>query len=173
MAYMRKGQTPPEKGKGSTLSPKMRSFIDEYMVSQNASEAVLKAGYKTRNQNKMGAELLRHPLVSEEIERRMAEKQEKTELRADYLVNKLINIIENGEEKTSDVLRAIELAGKTLALWRERQEVSGPDGRAIELEEKKIEEDAADFTSRLSRLAKRAGAGGVSQFPKPTGESEA
>jgi len=101
---------------------------------------------------------MKHPLVAEEIERRMKEKQDKIELRADYLVNKLINIIESGDEKTSDQLKAIELAGKTLALWRERQEVTGADGAAIEMEQR-IAEDAADFTSSLSRLIKRESSG--------------
>jgi len=156
MPYMKEGTTPPAKGKGSKLSPKMQLFIEEFMVDQNASAAVLRAGYKTRNQNRMASELMRHPLVAEEIERRMSEKQEKIELRADYLVNKLINIIEKDDEKTADQLRAIELAGKTLALWRERQEVTGADGEAIEMQQR-IREDVADFTSNLSRLIKREG----------------
>lgn len=172
MAYLKKGDPVPTKGKGSKLSLKQRAFIDEYMVSQNASEAVLKAGYKTTNQNRIASELLQHPLVSAEIERRMEEKQEKTELRADYLVNKLIDIIENETDKTADKLRAIELAGKTLALWRERQEITGADGDAIKTEQK-VKEDVADFTRSLSRLVKRTGTGGVTEFPKPGSDSGA
>ncbi len=170
MAYLKKGAGAPKKGKGAKLSPKMRAFIDEYMVTQNASEAVLKAGYKTRNQNRIASELLQHPLVSEEIERRLAEKQEKTELRADYLVNKLIAIIDSDGEKTSDQLKAIELAGKTLALWRERQEVTGADGDAIKMEQK-VKEDVADFTRSISRLVKRGRTGEVAEFPKPGSET--
>ena len=165
MAYLKKGDELPSKGKGAKLSPKMRAFIDEYMVSMNASEAVLKAGYKTKNPNRIAAELIQHPLVSVEIEKRLADKQHKTELRADYLVNKLIEIID-GDEKTSDQLKAIELAGKTLALWRERQEVTGADGEAIKMEQK-VKEDVADFTRSLSRLVKRGGTGEVTEFPKP------
>jgi len=172
MAYLKEGDEAPKNGKGKTLSPKMRAFIDEYMVSQNASEAVLKAGYKTRNQNRIASELLRHPLVSAEIEKRLAEKQEKTELRADYLVNKLIAIIDNDDQRTSDQLKAIELAGKTLALWRERQEVTGADGDAIKMEQK-VKEDVADFTRSLSRLVKRGGTGEVAEFPKPGSEAGA
>lgn len=170
MAYLKTGDKPPKNGKGSKLSPKMILFVEEFMVDQNASAAVLRAGYKTRNQNRLASELMRHPLVAAELERRMTEKQEKIELRGDYLVNKLINIIENESEKTADVLRAIELAGKTLALWRERQEVTGADGRAIEMEQR-VKEDVADFTSNLSRLVKRRGTGEVTEFPKRRSES--
>lgn len=172
MAYLKPGQKPPLKGKGSKLSAKMSKFIDEYFVDMNASAAVLRAGYKTRNQNRVAAELLRHPLVREEISKRTEERQEKMELQADYLVTKLVAIIESDEERTSDQLKAIELAGKTLALWRERQEVSGPDGQAIEMEQK-VKEDVADFTSNLSRLIKRGGADEVVEFPKREGDSGA
>lgn len=160
-------------GKGSKLSSKMARFVDEYLVDLNGSAAVLRAGYKTRNQNRLASELLRHPLVKAEIEKRTEKRREDMELRADYLINKLINIIENGDEKTTDVLRAIELAGKSIALWKERQEVTGADGGAIELEEKKVQENVRDFTSKLSRLAKREGAGSVAEFPKRKGDSGA
>lgn len=158
---MKEGQTPPPKGKGSKLSPKMEAFIDEFFVDLNASAAVLRAGYKTRNQHRMASELMNHPLVAAEIERRKLKLQEKKELQADYLINKLVDIIDNTEKANPMAcLRAIELAGKTMALWRERQEISGPDGGAIETEQR-IREDVADFTSSLSRLARRAGTGEV------------
>lgn len=170
MAYLRPGQEPPTKGKGSKLSAKMLAFVDEYLVDLNASAAVLRAGYKSRNRNRMASELLRHPLIKAEIEKRTEKRRDDMELRADYLINKLINIIENDEIKTADTLRAIELAGKSIALWKERQEISGPDGGAIETEQK-VKQDVADFTSRLSRLAKRAGEDGVVEFPKREGDS--
>lgn len=171
MAYLKRGAEPPTKGKGSKLSGKMERFVEEYLVDLNASAAVLRAGYKTRNQNRLASELLAHPLVKATIDERTKERREHMELRADYLINKLINIIENGTDKTADRLRAIELAGKSIALWKERQEVSGPDGGAIAVEEKKVQQDVEDFTSRIARLAKRSGEGGVSQFPKPERDS--
>jgi hypothetical protein len=62
-------------------------------------------------------------------------------------------------------LRAIELAGKSIALWKERQEISGPDGEAIK-HEQHIKESVADFTSRISSLAKRGGQTNVVEFTK-------
>lgn len=165
MPYTRPGAEPPKRGKGAQLSQKMATFVDEYLVDLNGSAAVLRAGYKTRNQNRMASELLRHPLVKAEIEKRTEKRRESMELRADYLINKLIAIIEDIETKTPDQLRAIELAGKSIALWKERQEISGPDGGAIETEQK-VKENVADFTSKLARLAKREGTDGVVEFPK-------
>lgn len=164
MTYLKIGDPLPTSGKGAKLSAKMERFIDEYLVDLNASEAILRAGYKTRNQNRLAAELLRHPLVDAEIQKRTAERRDKMELKADYLINKLINMIEKDTTRDSDVLRAIELAGKSIALWKERQEISGPDGESIKMEQK-VREDVASFTSKLSRLASTGGAAEVVRLP--------
>lgn len=166
MPYMRKDSEVPAKGKGSKLTDKMERFVEEYLVDLNASEAVLRAGYKTRNQHRMGAELLRHPLVKARVNELKEKRSERLELTADYLLNKLISIIEREGIKTADEIKAIELAGKSIALWKERQEISGPDGGAIETEQR-IKEDVSALTSGLARLAERSGKGGVSEFPKP------
>jgi phage terminase small subunit len=170
--YKQPGAEIPTHGKGSKLTEKMERFVEEYMLDLNASAAVLRAGYKTRNQHRMGAELLRHPLIRQRVDELKKERSHRLELTADYLVNKLIALIEDDEIKTSDQLRAIELAGKSIALWKERQEISGPDGKAIETEQR-IREDVADFTSSLARLAKRGGESEVAEFPKPGANSGA
>lgn len=169
MAYLRPGDGVPEKGKGSKLSAKMELFISEYLVDLNASEAVLRAGYKTRNANRLGTELLRHPLIKPRIDAALEKRMEQNEVKADYLINKLISIIENTETSNPQAcLRAIELAGKSIALWKERQEISGPDGGAIEMEQR-VREDVADFTSKLSSLVERGREGEVLKFPKSEG----
>jgi Phage terminase, small subunit len=164
MAYLTANRPIPTKGKGSKLSAKQRAFVDEYMLDLNASQAVLRAGYKTNNPNRIGVELCRHPLVAQELEKRQSERRDKLEIKAEYLLNKLVNIIEQDGVKTQDLLRAIELAGKSIALWKERQEVSGPDGEAIKYEQK-IKEDVADFTSSIARLAERERKAGLASVP--------
>lgn len=164
MAYLKKGKQPPTKGKGSKLSAKMLLFVDEYLTDLNASAAVIRAGYKTRNKNRIATELLNHPLVKAEIERRQEKRRETLELQADYLIHKLVSIIEATEEDNPQAcLRAIELAGKSIALWKERQEISGPDGKAIEMEQR-LKEDVADFTNKLKKLGE---AGNVYQIGVP------
>lgn len=172
MPFMKEGSTVPTRGKGSKLSAKMTLFVDEYLVDLNASAAVLRAGYQTRNQNRIAAELLAHPLVKAEIDRRTQDRREKMELKADYLINKLISLIEKDSIKDGDLIRAIELAGKSIALWKDRQEISGPDGKAIEMEQK-VQENVADFTRKLSRLAAVGGTGGVAKLPESRGKGEA
>lgn len=166
------GRTESKAYTGRKLTPKMLSFIDAYFGAANFNQlkAIELSDYncKTRySAHQTAAELMNHPLVKAEIDKRMAKRQERSEVKAEYLISKLIEIIEDAEasEKTADRLRAIELAGKAIALWKERQEVSGPDGGAIQ-HEQNIKESVADFTSRISSLVKRTGTDNVVSFPE-------
>ncbi len=161
---------------GRKLTPKMRSFINAYFgeANFNAIKAIELSDYKCTSRasaHQTSAELLNHPLVHAEIERRLAAREKKSEVKAEYLITKLIEIIDDiASEKTADRLRAIELAGKAIALWKDRQEVSGPDGGAIK-HEQDIKESVADFTSRISSLVKRTGTDNVIEFPERSGAS--
>ena len=158
---------------GRKLTPKMRSFIDAYFgaANFNALRAIELSDYdcKTKHSiHKTSAELMNHPLVKAEIEKRMVKREQKSEVKAEYLINKLIEIIDSDQIKTADTLRAIELAGKSIALWKERQEISGVDGAAIQ-HEQHVKESVADFTSRISSLVKRGGTSNVVSFPERSG----
>jgi phage terminase small subunit len=155
---------------GRKLTPKMRSFIDAYFggANFNAIRAIELSDYNCTTKHsihKTSAELMNHPLIIAEIEKRMAKREQKSEVKAEYLINKLIEIIDSDQIKTADTLRAIELAGKSIALWKERQEVTGADGGAIQ-HEQHVKESVADFTSRISGLVKRAGTTNVVGFPE-------
>lgn len=173
MAYLKPGSEPPLSGKGSKLSTKMHRFIEEYLVDLNATAAVLRAGYKTRNPNRIGTELLRHPVVKKELDRLQDERRERMELTADYVLTKLVSIVEETEKGNPNAaLRGLELLGKHLGLYRDKTEISGPDGQAIQTEQK-VKQDVADFTSRLSRLAATSGTRKVVEFPDGQGEGGA
>lgn len=146
----------PSKGtKGHKLTPKMVEFIDQYLVYQNGPEAVRHTSYKTKNPHRMASELLAHPLVREEIQRRLDKRSQSAEVKAEYLIGKLLDFIEDDEIKPADKLRAIELAGKSIALWKERQEISGPNGEAIK-HEQAIKENVDNFTNKLKHLSERS-----------------
>ena len=161
----------PEKGKGSKLTSKMENFVNEYFVDFNGAQAVLRAGYKTSKPNRMAVKLLNHPLIAEAIAERKKERAEKTELTAEYVITKLVSIAERQEEINAQAaLRALELLGKHLGLYRDRQEISGPDGEAIQVKQEQIKQNVDEFTSRIASLAKRNGTGNVVEFPNGRGE---
>lgn len=162
MAYLGRDDTPvPTKGRGSKLTGKQLRFVEEYMVDCNASKAVIRAGYKTTTQNRLGVELMRHPLIKKEINERLDNRKERMELTSDYIIGRLIALAENATRE-GDQLRALELLGKTMALFKERQEISGPDGEAIK-HEQKVREDVADFTRAIAKLAERNRKTGVAE----------
>jgi phage terminase small subunit len=172
MAYL-KGDVESKGVKGHKLTPKMLSFIDAYFgpANFNATKAYGMSDYKSngKSDNLNAAELMNHPLVRKEIERRTAQRTERAEVKAEYLINKLMQIIERTEEDNPQAaLRAIELAGKSIAMWKERQEITGADGAAIQ-HEQHVKESVADFTSRISSLAKRNGTDNVVEFPERGG----
>jgi len=177
LTYLKEGSDIPKKGRGAKLSGKMTLFVDHYTNPDSTgfkkgSESVRLAGYKHKpgNENRIAVELMNHPLVSAEINRRFEDRQKKLELTAEYVIEKLVDIVEESEKDT-DRIRSLELLGKSLGLFKDRQEISGPDGEAIQMEQK-INERAADFTSKLSRLAATGGATGIAQFPKRSREGE-
>jgi phage terminase small subunit len=162
MPFLTSDSEIPEKGKGSKLTGKMKLFVNEYFIDLNATAAVLRAGYKTRDPSKIAVRLMKHPLVKREVETRFEEKKDKADLSAEYVIQKLIDIVEKTENGNPQAaLRGLELLGKHLGLYRDKQEISGPDGEAIKYE--KVKEDADDFTRSIARLAERAGKTGVAE----------
>lgn len=167
MAYMKRGAEPKRR---RILTGKQLRFIEEFCNPasegyQVGSRAVRMAGYKVSpgNANRLAVELMAHPKISKEIADRMKERRENLQLSAEYVINKLIEIVED-TEKDADKLRGLELLGKHLGLYKDRQEISGPDGKAIEMEQR-TKENAEAFTSRIARLATAGGKGEVVKFP--------
>jgi len=180
LAYLSiaKGREFPTGNKGKKLTPKMLSFIDAYFgeANFNATKALELSDYTHSNKaatNQHVAQLMQHPLVVAEIKRRQDLRTQKSEVKAEYLINKLMQIIEAEQEQNPQAaLRAIELAGKSIALWKERQEISGVDGQAIK-HEQHVKESVASFTSRISQLAERQGAQNVVSLPVRRGDGGA
>ena len=90
----------------------------------------------------------------------------------EYVLRKLIRTVEKAEQQENHgaTLRGLELLAKHLGMFIERQEISGPDGGAI-VHEQKVKQDAADFKSRLHKLAKSGTDGNVVAFPGKTEEN--
>jgi phage terminase small subunit len=165
------GEVAPLKGKGYRMSFKQMKFCVEYLVDYDHAKAAERSGYTGDNLIKIGQRLLKHPLVKEEITKRQNARSERLELKADEILTRLLRLA-NEAEKDSDKIRSLELLGKHLAMWRDRQEISGPDGEAIKYEQK-VQEDAADFSRAIARLAKRGGETPMVKLVDGGAESEA
>lgn len=160
------------------LTDKQRSFVDEYLIDLNATQAAIRAGYKAGNAQRaseIGSELLQKTPVSDAIARAMAERSRRTGVNADRVVAELAKIAfvnaedvidaetatiktnaaredtaaiqsvkvktfgEDGLEreiKMADKIKALELLGKHLGMFKDKVELSG----TLETEKNKLDD---------------------------------
>ncbi len=64
-------------------------FVDEYVITSVASEAVTAAGYKTKKPSQRGWELMRTPLVKAAIAQKMQERMDRTKVTQDRVLTEL------------------------------------------------------------------------------------
>ena len=122
------------------LTQKQRRFIDEYIISGNATQAAIKAGYSKKTAAVTATENLRKPNIKAEIEKRNAEIQ--SEKTADMTeVMEYLTSVMRGEQTESvatskgvfpgvevsakDRIKAAELIGKRNGAWTDKKEING------------------------------------------------
>lgn len=132
------------------LTTKQRVFVDEYIVSLNATQAAIKAGYSAKTADVIGHQLLRKTLVQAEIQKAMDARGKKTGITAEYVLTSLQSVAERcmqaepvldregsptGEYRfdSSGANKALELIGKHLKLFTEKVEHAGEGGGPIRL----------------------------------------
>ena len=129
-------------GSVKKLTPKQQTFVDEYIISGNATQSYLKAGYKV-SENVAAANanrLLRNAKIKAELERRTNEIRAGKVMTMQEVMERLTKMA-NGEikeeqvtnkgevvligTKNSDQIRAMELIGKRYGAWTDKKEVTG------------------------------------------------
>lgn len=107
------------------LTPKQQSFVDEYLIDRNGTQAAIRAGYSERTANEQASRLLANVNVKAVIGDRVADLNEKTTIDATYVRERLAEIDQ------MDVLDIMtdDLGIKPLKEWPKiwRQMISGID----------------------------------------------
>lgn len=93
------------------LTIKQKRFADEYIISGNATEAAIKAGYAERSAYQLGAENLKKPQIKSYIDERLEELNDKAIAKQDEILRYLTSVVWGGQEallwssrgKTADV----------------------------------------------------------------------
>ena len=139
------------------LTPRQRMFAQEYIVDFNASAAAVRAGYAVAYSDRQAHILLKHKGVAYLIDELSRSKEAKiTAVSPDYVIQKVTEIVTREGTRDGDKLRGLELLARHLGMFIDRTEITGKDGGAIELEQRKIEEEAQHFTSMMKAMRDRA-----------------
>ena len=129
------------------LSLKQKRFCDEYIITGNATQSALTAGYSKKTACGTGCENLTKPAIREYIDIRLKQLDDNKIAKADEVM-KLLTAMARGEI-TEEILigvgggeqikarvsvaakeriKAAELLGKRYALWTERIDINGEIG---------------------------------------------
>lgn len=123
------------------LTIKQKKFADEYIISGNASEAAIKAGYKNEVS---GRENLQKPTIKEYIDERLKELEQEAIANQTEVLKFLTSImrgeqteqtlisdgseqgqrITNIEVSAKDRIKAAELLGKRYGSWTDKVDLS-------------------------------------------------
>lgn len=123
------------------MSLKQQCFADEYIISGNATQAAVKAGYSSKYANTNASKLLQNTTIKSYIDERLAQlasdkvaTQEEvltyltSVMRGETQEQTLCSIGELGQEVididvgAKDRIKAAELLGKRFRMWTEKVE---------------------------------------------------
>ena len=116
------------------LRPKQQRFVEEYLIDLNATQAVIRAGYKAKNADVTGAQLLGNLRIQAAIQELQVKRSERTEITQDWVLSTLKKNVTRAmqEEPVRDregnnigeyrwegsvVNRGLELIGKHLGMF--------------------------------------------------------
>lgn len=125
------------------LTEKQKRFADEYIISGNATQAAIKAGYSKKTARFVAAENLTKPNIKNYIDERLEELQSERTADAQEVLEYLTSVMRGNETEevligigegvqstvqkevgAKDRLKAAELLGKRFALFTDKTEVA-------------------------------------------------
>jgi len=143
------------------LTPKQERFVQEYLVDLNATAAAKRAGYSAKTADRIGPELLGKTCVSQAIQDAQAERQKRTKITQDMVIQECAKLAffdvrkmfdENG--KPLDISQLDEDTAAAL-VGLDVQDVADSDGDYIGYVKKY---KMADKLKALELLGKHVGA---------------
>ncbi len=118
------------------LSAKQRTFVDEYLVDLNATQAAIRAGYSKNTAGAIGGEHFQKPEIQEAIQGAMQRRAERTEITQDKVLADIEvikrdamkgKIDKDGDEvmvNHTAALKACELQGRHLRMWNDKLDIT-------------------------------------------------
>lgn len=126
------------------MTPKQRKFCDEYLISGNATDAAIKAGYSPKTAKQTGSENLAKPdlraYIDEQLEKLHSAKIADAEEVMKYLTSvmrgehteQVLKLVGDGIQTVTDIevsakerIKAAELIGKRYSLFSDKMDLGG------------------------------------------------
>lgn len=127
------------------LTDKQAKFVDEYLIDLNATQACIRAGYSAKTADRIGPELLGKTCVSEAVKAAMEKRSKRVQRTADDVMRDLAAIRADAMQIVHDkdgnavmldkpsAIKTLELEGKHLAMWTDKQQLSGDVGLTVKV----------------------------------------
>lgn len=126
------------------LTEKQRRFADEYIISGNATQAAISAGYSKKYANTNVTKLLQNTTIKSYIDERLEELQSEKIATQEEVLEYLTRILRDEEKEQTlislgegeqgiidigigakDKIKAAELLGKRYSLWTDKIDLDG------------------------------------------------
>lgn len=91
------------------MTGKQSTFVREYLVDLNATQAAIRAGYSERTAYSIGQENLNKPEIRQAIDSAMSERNERTKLTQDYVIDNLMEIVSRTMQKKPVMVKGEQL----------------------------------------------------------------
>lgn len=129
--------------KTSKLTDLQESFCIEYIKDNKGKAAAIRAGYEEANAATTASRMLKNNAIKARINELRGEIREQALISVNEVVQDLIEVKKEAMKQVNDMfggrrmanataaLKAIELLGKHLAMFTDKQELTGANGGAI------------------------------------------
>jgi len=109
------------------LNDKHKRFIEEYLIDGHATNAYLRVYNSTNHKTakECACRLLKLPKISEELQRLQNERMKKVMWTAEEILKEIKDIAHSEDATKSEKLKALEIAAKSLGMFRDKVEHSG------------------------------------------------
>ncbi|WP_171473755.1 terminase small subunit [Frigoriglobus tundricola] len=160
------------------MTPKQQRFVDEYLIDLNATQAAIRAGYSARSAKGHTHRLLQDPEIRNAIDAAQAARRKRTELTADWVVERLRIEAERTGEGSSHSARVAALGWAMKLLGLCKEDAPHPDHPPIDLSKLTDEQKRATLAALRSAMGRpdpsrpvgaRDGADALGGGPAPPG----
>lgn len=128
----------------NNITYQQKIFCDSYLISLNATDAALKAGYSENSARSKASQLMKIPKIRDYIDKRMKKKESKLIASQNEVLELLTQIAREEIEvdRSSDRIKAIELLGKRYALFSDK---------IIDERAEKVDDKLGDILEQLKK----------------------